>query len=181
MLQVKNNCDTIKFVDISVLDLTDIYKTIKEKLIDYTWFVGFGTALGLYRDKQTIPKDTDIDICILEENQEKIEKIKSLFSSKHFEHIRTTLYDNKIQQFCFQRPDNLILDICFFYSNDDYFVNQSECGTFKDKKEVIGSLQFIKTKYGILPFPEQIENYLTDRYGDWKIPKYGLISSSLTQ
>jgi len=171
------NKSSLELIDISPLDLSDYYNEIKEKLIDYNWFVGFGTALGLYRDKNTIPKDTDIDICILETDQDRIVKIKELFS----ELVRFSVDNDKIQQLCFQGKDRVLIDICFFYPVADDLVNIGESGTYVDKKDIIGDIQFIDTKYGKLPFPEHIEKYLEWRYGDWQTPKYGLITSSLTQ
>lgn len=179
MLKIWNSPNLNNTVDISKLNLTEDYLKIKYRLADFRWFVGFGTALGLYRDKATIPGDTDIDICVLDATPEKIKELIFLFND--YELVRVCYKDEQIQQVCFQ-ANEVLIDICFFYADGMDLVNEGESGVYVDNKDVIGDIQFIDTIYGKLPFPEHIEKYFERRYGsDWQTPKYGLISSSLTQ
>lgn len=48
-----------------------------------TYWVDFGTLLGLHREKDIIMADNDIDICILRGEQEKVRKVLQEFIKTH--------------------------------------------------------------------------------------------------
>ena len=169
--------EEIKFVDITKLkNNKDHLINIRKALKDYKWFLAFGTALGLYRDKDFIPEDTDIDVAIIASNKPNITKLEKAF--KDYKVVRTVKDDEKIYQICFQSKDKMIIDICFFYEIDEFYYTRAGGGQFIDLQEVIGETKKKKTKYGIFPFPEKIEEYLEGRYTDWKTPKHGAVGSS---
>jgi len=142
------------------------------------WYLSFGTALGFYRDKDFIRGDTDIDICVLMDDQEEIDKMIDVIESV-YPIIRIVTEHDRYMQVAFQDSSNFIIDICFFYENDKGYYSYCEGGKWQDRKEVIGTPKPLKTKYGIFPVPEKIEEYLKDRYGDWQTPKPGAITSSI--
>ena len=46
-----------------------------ELLAEERWCFAFGSALGLYRDGGFVPRDTDIDVMVLDGDAEKLKKI----------------------------------------------------------------------------------------------------------
>ena len=169
---------SITFIDITTVDKPQKYLQEIKKLLDKNgvkWFVAFGTALGFYRDKDIIKGDSDFDIVVLADGRD-----LSFIDDFPYRVIRTVNSDKPYQK-CFQSEDNVIIDICFFYREGDEYYTKTPQGQFRDKVSVIGDLQAIRTKYGTFPFPEKMPEYLTTRYGDWKTPKYGALSSSIKQ
>jgi phosphorylcholine metabolism protein LicD len=152
-------------------------KTILEKL-DVSWYLAFGTALGFYRDKDFIKGDTDIDIAILADKDTPFGEIMDKFQEE-YQLIRSVTKDGKIYQMCFQGYDYFIIDICFFYRNDDVYESYCEGGKWEDKVDTVSLTKELQTKYGNYPIPFHIEEYLTARYGDWQTPKPGAITSSI--
>ena len=76
------------------------------------WYVGFGTALGFYRDKDFIPQDTDIDIEIITDENTPVNDIIEQFSN-HYAYIRSVNHNGQ-QQSAFQTEDGFIIDLSFF-------------------------------------------------------------------
>ena len=188
---IKNNMQTIvtNFInDILFTCVEDIkkperYLTSSADILNkigVKWYFGFGTAIGLYRDKDFVPRDTDVDIIILADDKTPIKEIIEIFESE-YHYIRSVTRDGKQMQSAFQGEDGYIVDICFFWDDGEDLISYCGGGLWRDDKETIGNLQNIKTKYGIFPFPEHIEDYLKTRYGDWKTPKHGAISSSIKE
>jgi len=138
------------------------------------WFLAFGSALGFYRDKDFIKGDTDIDIAVIGEEPRVIDKL-----SARYDYIRELSYNGNLMQTAFQGKDRFIIDICYFYEDKENYYSFCEGGKWVDKKKNIGRPKLLKTEYGLFPFPEMIEDYLQDRYGNWKIPKHGAITSSI--
>lgn len=180
-IQIKNFGE-IEFNTIENIEHPEKYLLNVSRILnkhDVKWFLSFGTALGFYREKDFIRKDTDIDINVIEEDQGKIEAIIEDLE-KEYPFIRSVSADGKQMQAAFQDfSNNFIVDICFFYRNESGYYSYCEGGMWQDKKEYVGSTQLFKTKYGYFPMPEKIEAYLEDRYGDWQTPKYGAITSSI--
>jgi len=126
----------IEFTDISKLNSNDEHLlNIRKALKKYKWYLAFGTALGLYRDKDFIPGDTDIDVAVIDEKPD-VEEIKKAF--KKYEIVRTVKDDKKIYQICFQAKDKMVIDICFFYESEDTYYTRAGGGQFIDYKDVIG-------------------------------------------
>lgn len=124
------------------------------------WWMSAGTALGLYRDGDFIKEDTDIDIGVL---GGEIVEIPTLIE------FRQTFWRGKIMQQAFKDKNNMILDVFHYY--DDVIPNKlfaaSELGYIV---KPLFNIKELDTKYGKLPFLNPIEDYLTDRYGDWETP-----------
>ena len=131
------------------------------------WCVSFGTALGLYRDKDFIPEDTDIDFNIY--NPTNPDEIIETFK-QYMTFIRLVTRNGKKYQAAFQCADGLIVDLCFFYQDGKDWTSYCEGGFWKTN----GKVKKLKTKYGMIPFPDPIEEYLKESYGDnWTTPISG--------
>jgi phosphorylcholine metabolism protein LicD len=176
----------LNFGDWHLTKVEDVYKPERyleasARILDglnVKWCFSFGTALGLYRDKDFIPGDSDVDInvyCLPEE----VVEIEEAFE-KEYNLIRV-VSDGRKYQVAFQGIEGYIIDLSFFYPIENKWVSRHEEGNFIDDIDTIGNLMDLYTKYGKYPVPEKIEEYLTVRYGDWQTPKYGLINSSITQ
>jgi phosphorylcholine metabolism protein LicD len=137
------------------------------KTLGVKYYLGFGTTLGFYRDKDFIPNDTDIDINII--GLDKYSEIYDLFSQR-FKVIRFVGHEGKPQQLAFQDFGGMVIDFSFYEQEGDEYITYHEEGRFIDKKEVIGNCNLLQTKYGEFPFPDKIEDYLESHYGDWKTP-----------
>lgn len=139
------------------------------KRMDVKYYLGFGTVLGLYRDGDFIPNDTDIDINITDYD-DFVVACKEII--KKYKPIRIILVDEKIQQYAFQSDDGMTIDLCYYATEDGKYITRHEEGAFADDIEVVGDCPLFKTKYGEFPFPKDIEKYLEVRYGkDWKTPQ----------
>lgn len=146
---------------------TDILKASGLK-----WWLSFGTALGFARDGDFIPEDSDIDCSILVENQESIKLLKEEFL-KHFRLLREVYDENgKHYQICFIDEEGFIFDLSLFYEYVDCLRSEiysyHEQGGWKDDLKLFETLGEIETPYGKFPVPNDIETYLTARYGDWQ-------------
>ena len=176
-MQVLNH-GQINFVDITKLEKPEEHlKNVKRILDDSQakWFLSFGTALGFYRDGDFIPGDSDIDVVVFADDFNYKELVDKFL--KEYKHLRTVKDGDRDYQHCFQAEDGLIIDICLYYKDGDEYYTKAEGGDFRDKAEYIKPKMF-ETKYGSFPMPEKIEEYLTDRYDDWRTPKHGEIASS---
>lgn len=165
-----------------VKNIESSFLSLKDNLSDYEWWLSAGTAIGLYRNKDVIPNDTDIDI-----------GIKSKLGQKHilldkFKLVRKMDWENRpIQTAHIDPRNNCLIDIYYYYTDikNGKLVTISEYGWIHYKTPyIIKNLYEIKnlhTKYGDLPFLHPIEEYLTERFGDWKTPsnKKGKYSATL--
>jgi hypothetical protein len=177
---IRNHVHGVVFTQVEKVEEPEQYlKTPKWLLdgLDLKWCFAFGTALGLYREKGFIPQDSDVDIMILSDGIDQ-EKVLDAFE-KHYTLIRTVYYDGKYHQLAFQGKDNFIVDLCFFFEDGENYTSYCEGGYWKDPVDTIGGFKLFDTHYGEMPLPENIEDYLIDRYGeDWETPKYGLRACS---
>lgn len=135
-----------------------------EQLKDKHCWISSGTLLGLYRDKQLIPHDTDIDVNVLDSSEIKLEG---------FDLIRTIRFDGKPMQTAFIK-DGIIFDIYYFYSGikDGLAMNYNDCGVIEKPLEFITTLGTLEHNGINYPTPSNLDAFLEWRYGtDWRIPK----------
>lgn len=173
MLRINNLIGEILFT--TAQDAVNAGFDLKEaaKAMDgLEWYLSFGTALGMYRDKDFIKGDTDIDISVRGE----VDPDMIIDRLHRYQLVRSVTLDGDQMQLAFQGDDRFLIDISFFYPNDKGWYSYCEGGMWQDKDYKIGELA---TKYGIFPVLTPIEDYLKDRYGDWQTPKYGAITSSI--
>jgi hypothetical protein len=131
------------------------------------WWLGGGTVLGMYRQNDFIPGDTDIDIEV--EGYPGVgDDLRRTF--KHMDLIRTVVHSGNIMQIAHTYKD-VIFDIYVLWRDGDFMVNYNDCGTMQTPAKFYDDLAILETKYGDYPVPMPIEDYLVVRYGsDWKTP-----------
>lgn len=123
---------------------------------------GFGSLLGIIRDKDFITWDEDIDLCILKEEEDKLDNQLAILKQNGFELAR---YE-RIGLYSFMR-NNEYIDI---YVLEDIGAGVRNCGMDflfeEDFKDTI-SIDF---KGLAINIPRQYERHLDFLYGDWKTP-----------
>jgi phosphorylcholine metabolism protein LicD len=142
----------------------DLDKTLLDALAGIPdYWISAGTALGLYRDGDFIPSDTDIDIEMWADDEYKLPERFSLY-------VKQDRDGKPGQRAYIDTKNNVIFDIYFYEKKGDKAVStlynrlNFPAEWFENKKK-------IKTKYGELYFPHPIEDYLKYRYGEtWKTP-----------
>lgn len=153
-----------------------------------------GTLLGVVRDEDLLPWDHDVDISILSKDRLVAEKaLKKLF----YKGYRVTSRYFLKEKFAFEKGGLRILKVkkykAYFYRNFvsifknknlkpitmDVFVKYSENGkTYWQASSKVMSvpshhyasyeeIEFMGVK---LKVPNNVEDYLTLKYGDWKVP-----------
>ncbi len=136
-------------------------------LAGQTGFVSDGTALGMHRDGDFIPHDTDIDIAVVaEDGQEHLEALDMRL-------IRTMEWRGRPIQTAFIDDNACIVDFFYYYGDlvEDRITTVGESGVLSF--EFYG-VCMTPTKYGIVPMPNRIDLYLAARFGDdWRTPKEG--------
>jgi len=150
------------------------------KLIEdlgYKYWVSAGTLLGIHRDNQFIPHDTDIDIEIYVGPNTKINVREILQNMKAigFDLIRIQMLDSAYPtQLAFMNvSNNVIFDVYWYYDDPFYdhrIINRTVDGILWYPKEKILELETLTFKDHdfIVPDPDW---YCEFRYGvDWKTP-----------
>jgi len=135
------------------------------KAVGIEYKVGGGTLLGLVRDKDFIPHDTDldVDVCVKGSVNKEIGDLVNLMTFKGFDVIRQQTYEDKFMQLAFiHTGTHIIFDIYFYYEKllkGHDFINVNEHGI----------LMYPATYwFNIMP----VEEYLSLRYGDnWRTPQ----------
>ncbi len=97
------------------------------------WWIGVGTALGMVREKNFLPNETDIDVRVglhYESNRQACAdalRIVRCFYRHDFLPVREVYFDGRPMQVAFydQTNHHALLDIYFFYSgiSEGHYVN----------------------------------------------------------
>ena len=130
--------------------------------------VSDGTALGLYREGDFIKGDSDIDIAIIFYKGVD-QDVKEWLHG--YECFREIWKDGKLSQLAFLK-DGVIFDTYYHYKKGKNYTNKNE----ENQMTIMPCYLYdkptlFKTKYGVVPMPSDIEEYLVRRYGDdWMIP-----------
>lgn len=128
------------------------------------FWISSGTLIGLHRDKQLIPFDTDIDVNVYLKKP-RVVKLEG------FTPIVAMTYDDITMQQAWIK-DGVIFDTYFFYDQGDYAINVNEHGFIKKPKKFIDDLGTIEFNNFLYPTPYPINDFLEWRFGeDWQTPK----------
>lgn len=134
-------------------------------------WIAAGTALGLYRDGDFIPHDTDIDVHT--DELEYCPAIKREFIRHGYHVARELTYFGVPMQTAFIHPDdNIIFDIYYYLDTGKEYLNYNEHGIVALPKDFIAKRLRMEFENGIAGYvPQPIAGYLAHRYGpDWKSP-----------
>lgn len=133
------------------------------------WKLGFGTLLGLYRDQQLIPYDTDVDILLPASSYEIT--LRHLSKLENEEIYSTRLIPNAVYSLYYK---NVYIDLYYYHNipNSIY----SGCGVkerwLKTPRSFLETTEYVRWKDSSWPAPSPIEEYLIHHYGpDWRTPK----------
>lgn len=136
-------------------------------MLGVKYWLGGGTVLGLYRDGDFIPGDTDIDIEVEGYLGVDTYLLKMFF---HMELIRTIFDGGRPMQIAFIYKE-VIFDIYVLWREGESMINHNDMGTMETPARFYEWPEILDTKYGKYPVPSPIEDYLVIRYGaDWKTP-----------
>lgn len=144
--------------------------------ISYT--LGWGTALGLYRDKALIPHDTDIDVdvynCLDHQSLISEMEIKGFTIGRYVTFKDSRTAKALVQQLTFYSKDNVVFDLLFWYDNaQENLQNYSEPNHMLTyKKSFLTHTEMFE--YGGYQYrmPHDLEHYLESLYGEsWRVPK----------
>lgn len=141
---------------------------LKAMYREQAW-VSSGTLLGLYRDKQLIPFDTDVDVNVLRhKNDTSVVQLPP-----RFELVRTMDNDGIPMQTAYIK-DGVLFDIYYFYSGieDDVAINYNDHGIIKKPLKFVDPLSTYRLNGFTYPVPSRLHEFLTWRFGEhWKVPK----------
>lgn len=144
-------------------------KNLKNK-----WWIACGCCLGLYRDGDFCPTDTDIDIHIRVTHKDSgfvFDSMKHAFSDGKWELVREMYWNNSPMQLCYRDKSNgVVFDMIFMYSD----VYTGSVMFMNEHGEMIHpdyDVRPFATKYGEFPLPFPVETYLEKHYGPtWTTP-----------
>jgi len=128
------------------------------------YFVFSGTALGLYRDGDLIPTDTDIDF-VIEKPKSSVAELKKRFPD-------CAVQWQSDHQLTLVHPTGVIIDFLFFYHCAEGWLFKAPY-SWSVKSECFDLVDIRQTKYGPVRFPMNIEHIFVNKYGaDWTTPKF---------
>ena len=164
-------------------DLRDILDALEGAGIQA--FCDFGTLLGVVRERNFIPFDTDIDISALESDDFSWEKVEALLLARGMRKECSFSYDGKTTEQRYLFPDGLPIDIFLlepidenFVANYEYFKDRtmnypddSQCSVRKCPNPRIKGLKRTEFLGFQIWIPEDPEKRLESVYGPgWKTP-----------
>ncbi len=139
------------------------------------FWVTSGTLLGIHRDNQFIPHDTDIDICAaIDINNDNHAQITAKLEDPKFELIAYAHSQDFPMQLAFEHENGTVFDIYFYYDGvfDDVLVNYGPEGQIRKPKHFVDALGFIPFRGIDIPHPTPLDEFLVWRFGeDWQTPK----------
>lgn len=134
--------------------------------------IGWGTALGIYRNGALIPHDNDLDLDVF--NYSDYPKIVEILKSVNFEPAIIVSYREKIQQIAFVlKESGVVLDVVFWNKKSNKYFNYCEPGyKLVLPCNLVDKTSKINFAGSSISIPLYIEDYLSTIYGnDWRIPK----------
>lgn len=135
---------------------------------DIPYWLSAGTALGIYRDGNIIPSDTDIDVSVLDDVS--IERIEGAMLNSGFMAQRFRNSKGIPRQRAFIK-DGIPFDISIYSSEEDYYIHETPGGFIRKPKHLLDNMHTINFKGKKYPIPDPLK-YLRWRYKDWQTPSY---------
>lgn len=164
-LKCRNDLKLVQYIVKTYL--RDFDKICSENNIKY--WADSGTLLGAVREGGMIPHDDDIDVCILEEDYEKL----SMILKDH--PIYKLPKNGYIDRFTRRDIENIYIDV-FVCNKKDGVIRYSDPENIKRwpkmfyKEEELFPLKRVKFNDLEIPIPDNPVPYLERSYGNWKTP-----------
>lgn len=162
--------------------LLEITTLLEKNNIEYC--LEGGTLLGIYRENRLLPWDNDVDLSILNSELinispflEDLQLNNYRVKYRHFEQDKLIFNKGDLRIIKIRKKrfwgifkDNICLEIFVKYSNDtsvywDVAGKTMACPKIFYNK--LTKINFLGKNYSI---PLKCDEYLTHKYGDWKIP-----------
>lgn len=161
--------------DAARANLVAVIEALKESDIQI-WWLEAGTCLGAIREKRFIPHDFDIDIGMMAADVAKSEALGDALMAKGF--TTNTANNGGTPEYGYEISyirNGINVDFFFFYEEGDTLWHGawSSEGIHKHifTKSLFHTLKPIDF-LGLQAFvPNPPEQYLEERYGDWKTPR----------
>lgn len=139
------------------------------EFLDEYW-LSAGTLLGLERDNEFIPHDTDLDIAVLGHWD------RSRLPADEFYPIRLCEFAGKHTQSAYMhRPTNIIFDVFHYWpvEGEDKLINVQSHGRIIHTRSLIEPLATKEYLGHEFMVPADIDGHLTEWYKDWRTPRPG--------
>jgi len=136
------------------------------------WWWSAGTVLGLVREKEGyILHDKDIDLEVEIKTGDEPQELIKLFNNEGYKTVLFNKTNNKNTQLVFLGLENMLIDIYFYYLEDELFINENVIGKLTIPKEYVDKKDYFNSNGIEFLIPQPYEDYLVYRYGDWKTPR----------
>ena len=162
--------------------LVDVVAILEKTNIQYA--LEGGTLLGIYRENRLLPWDSDVDLSILCSELKKTDAfIVNLI--KHGYRVRTRHFENDRMPFkkgnlriikirkksCFGLiKGRVCLEIFIKYQHSDKVYWEVAGNTMAAPIKFYENHDKVRFLDRIFSIPNQVENYLTHKYGNWEEP-----------
>jgi len=130
------------------------------------YWISAGTALGLYRDNNAIPGDSDIDIGVTSDIS--AEEVEETLLDAGFMAHRYRNHKGAPRQRAYVK-EGVAFDVSFYTLDGEYYIFQTPYGVIEKPKHLLEDLHKISFKGKEYPIPNP-QKYLKWRYGDWQTP-----------
>ncbi|MCB0326849.1 MAG: LicD family protein [Bdellovibrionales bacterium] len=147
---------------------------------DIPWFVISGTFLGLIRDQGFLAHDYDIDIGIFSHQVDFDNLVSSIRGNENFEVVKVEyqksicktnensfFYDQKLTIIKLRHRQGVTIDIFIHYIEENTCWHGSSIHRWDN--EVFSLKEYVLDGVSVRG-PENADLYLTENYGEWKIP-----------
>ena len=161
---------------------------IQDTLNGEFFFFDMGTLLGIIREGRLLGHDLDVDIGVIMEGEDTIERIRTIFKDAGCEHVRAFVIDEiGVGEDSFSYKD-IRFDVGYYrqkedksvmyltYKNPEVTLPQGTMNVVELSVSRINALDSVEFNGKQVNVPQNSEAYLAERYGaNWRIPDKGYI------